>query len=35
MYFDNCRPGRVAPAAEQADLRERLWIVSENLTGLS
>ena len=35
MYFDNCRPGRVAPAAEQADLRERLWIVSEELTGLS
>jgi NAD(P)-dependent dehydrogenase (short-subunit alcohol dehydrogenase family) len=35
MYFDNFRPGRVAPAAEQADLRDRLWIVSERLTGLS
>jgi NAD(P)-dependent dehydrogenase (short-subunit alcohol dehydrogenase family) len=34
MYFDNCRPGRVAPAAEQSDLRDRLWVVSERLTGL-
>jgi NAD(P)-dependent dehydrogenase (short-subunit alcohol dehydrogenase family) len=35
MYFDNCRPGRVAPASEQADLRERLWVLSERLTGSS
>ena len=35
MYYENSRPARVAPAAEREELREKLWTVSEQLTGLS
>jgi NAD(P)-dependent dehydrogenase (short-subunit alcohol dehydrogenase family) len=35
MYFDSCRPARVAPAAEREELREQLWDVSEKLAGIT
>lgn len=34
-YFVNRHPAQPAPAALDHDLRERLWAVSENLTGIA
>jgi len=35
LFYHQCRPVRVAPAAESEELRDRLWKVSEQLAGLA
>jgi retinol dehydrogenase-12 len=34
-YFDKCQPVEPAPAARDSDAAERLWALSEKLTGLA